>query len=156
MHFQSERERDHALLKLSLIALYMILGYDALATIVGYFIVKINIDANGSKLIRNAVFLIAIIDLAAIYWVKRVMLRIALSGDSGPDYNVEIHYRQLFRITIIIAAMCIAISTYGLILVIFGEKFEVLMLFIAISLIGYQFFRLRPRDFPDSTKTMES
>jgi hypothetical protein len=63
----------------------------------------------------------------------------------------EIHYSDLFRINIVITALCAAISIYGLILVVLGEKIELLLLFIALSLVGYQFFRLRPRDFENDS-----
>jgi hypothetical protein len=151
VYFQSDNQRDQILLKLSLLSLYILLGFDALATIIGYMVAKSNMDMVGNKLLRNIVFLVAVVDLAAIFLVKKTMLGNMLKIHKAiPDNINPLPYNSLLTITLVITAMCIAISTYGLVLIILGEKLEILLLFIAISLIGYQFFRLRSRDFEES------
>jgi hypothetical protein len=157
MYFQSENQRDQVLLKLSLLALYILLGYDAIVTIIGYIVSKSNIDMVGNTLVRNIVFVVAIADLVAIFLVKKSMLGNMLKiHKTNPDNNNPLAYNALLTITLVITAMCIAISTYGLVLIFLGEKLEVLLLFVAISLLGYQFFRLRPRDFEENYDLSES
>ena len=105
-------------------------------------------STSSTTLVRNVIFLLAIAELIATYFVKKSMLKKIKKGNSEDAATPQIlPYSDLLRITIVIAAMCSAISTYGLVLVFIGERFEMLLLFIALSLVGYQFFRLRPRDF---------
>ncbi len=129
--------------KLSSISLYIVLGCDLAALIIGYLIAQSGrIMPASNNLHRNVLFIVAISELAAMHILKRSML----SNMKSPAEGLPLDYRQLMPVTIIIAAMCSAISIYGLVAVILGNELEVLFLFIAISLIGYQLFRIRPRD----------
>lgn len=149
MYFQSDDQRFQVLAKLSLIALYILLAYDLIIIALGYFLsLSNNLNGSGDPLILDIVFLIAVADLIGTYIIKKYMLNRAHLAREGNSDEIKA-YRMLLNITLVIVLMCSAISTYGLILVILGEKFEMLVLFVAISLIGYQFFRLRPRDFDD-------
>jgi len=151
MRFQSDDQRYQVLAKLSLIALYILMAYNLVVVVLGYFLTLSNSPAaSGNNIIRDIVFAVAVADLIGIYLVRQVMLRKVLDTPEG-GVNQNIIYKRLLNITLVIVLMCSAISTYGLVLVILGEKFEILMLFVAVSLIGYQFFRLRPRDFSDET-----
>jgi hypothetical protein len=156
MYFQSDDQRYHVLAKLSIIALYVLLAFDLVMVVLGYFLAQSNtIESSGSRLIRDIVFGVAVADLIGIYLVRRYMLKKALEApDGGADQNIV--YSKLLNISMVIVLMCSAISTYGLVLVILGEKFETLLLFVAVSFIGYQFFRLRPRDFPDDHENTEN
>ena len=149
MRFQSDDQRYRVLAKLSLIALYILMAYNLVVVVLGYFLTLSNGPAASSNvIIRDIVFAVAVADLIGIYLVRQVMLKKVLDTPAG-SANQNIIYKRLLNITLVIVLMCSAISTYGLVLVILGEKFEILMLFVAVSLIGYQFFRLRPRDFSD-------
>jgi hypothetical protein len=155
MYFQSDDQRYHVLAKLSLIALYVLLAFDLVVVVLGYFLAQSNtIESSGSRLIRDIIFGVAVADLIGIYLVRRIMLKKALEMPDGADQNVV--YSKLLNISMVIVLMCSAISTYGLVLVILGEKFETLLLFVAVSFIGYQFFRLRPRDFPDDHESTDN
>lgn len=147
MYFKSDNERDHMLVRLSLLALYIIMGYNVVMLVLGYIIAQQNPNAISDTLIRNILFFAAVADMAAIFLVKKSMLGKAIKTLNGPEETIP--YKALFNITSIITIMCLAISTYGLVLVYLGEKFEILMLFVALSLVAYQFFRLRARDFEE-------
>ncbi len=157
MYFQSDEHKYSILARLSLIALYILVAYDLIIVALGYFLALSN-DANsaGSWLARDIVFALALADMAAIFLVKKVMLGKAVKAHRIDTKADEItRYKKLLNITLVIALLCLAISTFGLILVILGEKFEVLIFFVAISLVAYQFFRLRPRDFKEEHEHIE-
>lgn len=129
--------------KLSSISLYIVLGCDIAALIIGYLIAQSSgIIPARNNLIRNILFIVAVSELAVMQIVKRSML----SKIKPPAEGLAFDQRQLMPVSIVIAVFCSAISIYGLVAVILGSELEVLLLFIAISLIGYQFFRIRPRD----------
>ena len=129
--------------KLSSISLYIVLGCDIAILITGYLIAQSGgIIPARNNMIRNILFIVAISELAVMQIVKRSML----SKIRPPTEGLALDQRQLMPVSIVIAAICSAISVYGLVAVILGSELEVLLLFIAISLIGYQLFRIRPRD----------
>ena len=151
MLFKSDGQRDQVLARLSLISLYILLAFNFVIIVIGYFLSQRHLLSDiGNPLVRKVFFAVVLAEMIAIYLVRSMMLkrlfRFHIDKDSIDD---RIFYRNLLNITITVAAMCSAISTYGLILVVLGEKFEILVLFAAISLIGYQFFRLRPKDFEE-------
>jgi hypothetical protein len=150
MYFSSEEEHYRIMLKLSLIALYILSAYNLILIVVGYFVTQYQTVETGSAgaMIRNAFYLLAVGELIATYFVKKSMLRqVKTRNDQDAESHPVAPYADLLKITVVIAVLCSAISTYGLILVALGERLEMLLLFVALSLIGYQFFRLRPRDF---------
>jgi hypothetical protein len=158
MYFRSEEQKFHILARLSLVALYILLAYDLVVVALSYYIAQSHgLNSQGNVIARDIIFLVAIIDMVAIFLIRKFMLGKFVKGQKGasPLNDIEI-YKVLLNITMIIVFMCAAISTYGLILVILGEKFEILLLFVAISLISYQFFRLRSRDFPDEPDVKEN
>jgi hypothetical protein len=153
MYFKTEEEKLHLLARLSLIALYILLAYDLVIVAFGYFIAQSHGQmSQGNVIVRDIIFLVAIIDMASTFMVKKFMLGKKFRQQARITIpNEKEIYKTLLNITLMIVFMCAAISTYGLILVILGEKFEILILFVAISLLGYQFFRLRSRDIPDES-----
>jgi hypothetical protein len=157
MPFQSDEQKYHILAKLSLIALYILLAYNLVAVAVGYFLAQANSTTGiGNTILRNVVFAVAVADLVVIFLIKKSMLNKTAKSQSRAVVTSGIEeYKKLLNITLVIVLMCAAISTYGLILVILGEKLEVLLLFVAASLLGYQFFRLRPRDFEEIERREE-
>ncbi len=143
MTYHSPHDDYEILARLSSISLYVVLGIDMAILIAGYLIAQSGgIISTRSNLLRNVLFIVAVSELAAMEIVKRSML----SKIGPPTEGQAFDYRQLMQVTVVIAAMCSAISIYGLIAVILGSELEVLLLFVAISLIGYQLFRIRPRD----------
>jgi hypothetical protein len=140
----NSRQDDYQILaKLSSISLYILLGIDMAILVIGYLIAQSGgIALARGNLLRNVLFVVAVSELAAMEIVKRSML----SKIAPPAEGQQFDYRQLMTVTIVIAAMCSAISIYGLVAIILGSEIEVLLLFVAISLIGYQLFRIRPRD----------
>lgn len=131
------------LARLSLIALYIVLGTGLTAIAAGYLVIQSGSSQQTENiLLRNIVFVAALIDLASIQYVKRSLLGKLRS----PEDSASITFAMLLGPTLIIAAICAAISIYGFIAVIFGSSLDVLLLFVAVSLIGYQLFRIRDRD----------
>jgi len=150
MVFKSDQESTRVLLKLSLMALYILLAYNLIMMGMGYWLIQSNqVSANApGKLVRNIIFLVAIAEMVVIQFVKRAMLaRVNRKSPPEPYPTPQAVSKELQNITLVIAAMCSAISTYGLVLLTLGEKFEVLLFFVALSLVAYQLFRLRPKDF---------
>jgi hypothetical protein len=155
MQFRTKEEQNKVLLRLSLVALYILVAYDIVMMGVGYYYIQsVSTAREVDATVRNAIFLVAIGDLIALYFVKRSQLR--RIGQMNPSEELKpgiLPYNRLLNITVMIAALCSALPTYGLVLVILGEKFETLLLFVALSLLGYQLFRLRPRDFGEPPMT---
>ncbi len=151
MRFRSEDERNQVLARLSLISLYILMALDAVMILVGYFLARNNTASVGNPMVRNIIFAVAVADMAATFILRNLMLKQVRKSEMDPQADGKDLYKKLLNISIVVAAMCSAISTYGLILVALGEKFEILILFVAVSLVGYQLFRLRPRDFEDNT-----
>ena len=151
MLFHSDEHRYQVLSRLSLISLYILLACNSIIVVIGYFISKSrSISEPASPLPREILFILVIAEMIATYLVRFQMLkRVLKMGIDRPSLDDTILYKALLNITITVAAMCSIIPVYGLILIFLGEKFEVLILFAAISLIGYQFFRLRPKDFEE-------
>ncbi|MEE9555236.1 MAG: hypothetical protein V3W18_13185 [candidate division Zixibacteria bacterium] len=131
------------LARLSIIAMYIVLGIGLAAIIAGYLIIQ---SGSGQQteniLFRNILFVLCLVELAAIQFLKRQLL----SKYGSVESSKNISYQTLLPPTLVIAAMCSAISVYGLVAVILGSSLEVLLLFVAVSLIGYQLFRIRERD----------
>jgi hypothetical protein len=140
-----ENQDDYAnvLARLSTLALLIVLGTGIAVATVGYLYIRYS-DYTGIEnvTVRNILFVLGLLELAAIQVLKISMLgKIRLtSGDQ------ESLYARLTPATVVIAAMCSSISIYGLVATILGSSYEVLLLFVAISLIGYQLFRIRNRD----------
>ena len=131
------------LTRLSIIALFIVLGAGLAAIVAGYLIIQSGSSRQTENiLVRNILFIAGLLDLASIQFVKRSLLGKILSSEDIRN----ITFGMLLKLTLIIAAICAAISIYGLLAVIFGSSLEVLLLFVAVSLIGYQLFRIRDRD----------
>jgi hypothetical protein len=154
MYFRSDDEKYGTILKLSLFALYILAGFDLIIIALGYYLAQTHTEAASSiTFVRNVIFFIAVADFIAIFILKKKLLKnVIQSSNVNPPPNVGAQYSELLRITIIITAMCAALPIYGLVLVILGEKVEILLLFVAMSLVGYQFFRLRARDFENDAE----
>jgi hypothetical protein len=152
LYFQSDDEKYRILAALSLKALYVLLASNLAIVLLGYFLAQSKAGGGNmpNSFIRNVIFFVAVAEMIAIHFIKKTMLANtikALESTEKPG-NIRLQ-KELLNITIVIASICSAISIYGLILVILGEKFEILLLFVAMSLISYQFFRLRPKDFQE-------
>lgn len=149
MYFRSEEEKSSTILRLSLIALYILVGFDLAIMALGYYLAQSFSEPRSvDTLMRNIIFLVAVGEFFAIYFIKKTMLQKTIQAfKANQSVKQGWQYSELLKITIVINAMCAGISIYGLALIVLGAKIEILLLFVAMSLIGYQFFRLRPRDF---------
>lgn len=131
------------LARISTLSLYIVLAAGLVSIAVGFWAIE---SGTGSEventLIRNILFLAGITEMAAIQFIKGSLLsKIRLSPTDD-----ESNYNALLGPSIVISAMCSAISIYGLVVVLLGGSLEVLLLFVAGSLIGFQLFRIRPKD----------
>ena len=144
MNLENDQREDYRLLaRLSIISLYIVVGVGLAMIVVGYlYMQSTHHTPTPNKPIRNVLFLIALTVLPATHILKRSRL----SKIDPPEPGGSFDPGQLLQINITISAMCAGISIYGLVAVILGNEYEVLLLFVAVSLIAFQFFRLRPRD----------
>ena len=140
----SDKKKYEILARLSLLALYLVFFIDITLGIIAYFLQTRTgiIIGNESVLTRNIFLGLAFVELAALQFIKNVMLA------RVPHFSDEdaVPYQQLFTITYVVAGMCVSISVYGFIIVLFGGNFDFMLLFVAISLIGFQLFRIRKKD----------
>lgn len=144
MNELSDKKKYEILARLSLIALYIVFFIDISLGIIAYFIqsrIGITIESE-TVLIRNIFLALAFAELAAMQFLKNTLLA-KVPNFSDED---EVPYQQLFTITYIIAGMCVSIAVYGFIIVLLGGNFDFMLLFVAISLIGFQLFRIRKKD----------
>ncbi|UCC80892.1 MAG: hypothetical protein JSW64_05905 [Candidatus Zixiibacteriota bacterium] len=140
----SDKKKYEILAKLSLIALYLVFGINVALAAVAYFIQGNVYMESGpdTVLIRNIFIVLALLELAALQFIKNVLLsRVPRITDAE-----DIPYHQLLSITYVIAGMCVSIAVYGFIIVLLGGNYDFMLLFVAISLIGFQLFRLRKKD----------
>ncbi len=140
----SENQKNELIAKFSLMALYLVFGVDISLAAIAYFIqgfVVIEIGRD-TIMVRNVFLIAAVAELGAIQLIKRLLL----SKLPRIENEEDIPYQGLTNITYIIAAMCVSIATFGLIIVTLGGSFDFMLLFLAISLIGFQIFRLRNKD----------
>jgi hypothetical protein len=140
----SDKKKYEILARLSLVALYLVFGINVTLAAIAYFIQgNVYIGAGSDTvLIRNIFIILALVELAALQFIKNVLLsRVPCITDAE-----DIPYQQLLSITYIIAGMCVSIAVYGFIIVLLGGHYDFMLLFVAISLIGFQLFRLRKKD----------
>jgi len=139
------RKTDYSILlaRVSALALSIVLGTGMGALVAGYLIIQTGAAAYPeNSLVRNILFLAALTDLAAIQFVKRYYIS-RLRNDINTG---EVAYQALLTPTLVMAGLCSAISVYGLVAAALGSPMDVLLLFVAVSLIGIQLFRIRNRD----------
>jgi len=140
----SENQKNELIAKFSLMALYLVFGVDISLAAIAYFMqgfVVIEIGRD-TIMVRNVFLIAAVAELGAIQLIKNSLL----SKLPRIENEEDIPYQGLTNITYIIAAMCVSIATFGLIIVTLGGSFDFMLLFLAISLIGFQIFRLRNKD----------
>ncbi len=125
-------------------ALYLVFFINIALGIIAYFIqARIGVKIGGDTvLIRNIFLGLAFAELIALQFVKNALLA------KVPRFTDEdtVPYQQLFTVTYIVAGMCVSIAVYGFIIVLLGGHFDFMLLFVAISLIGFQLFRIRKKD----------
>jgi len=140
----SDKKKYEILARLSLVSLYLVFGINVTLAVIAYFIQgKVYMEMGSNTVtIRNVFIVLALLELAALQFIKNVLLsRVPRITDAE-----DIPYQQLLSITYIIAGMCVSIAVYGFIIVLLGGHYDFMLLFVAISLIGFQLFRLRKKD----------
>jgi len=144
----SDKKKYEILARLSLVALYLVFGINIMLAAIAYFIQgKVYMEMGSNTVtIRNVFIVLALLELAALQFIKNVLLsKVPRITDTE-----DIPYHQLLSITYIIAGMCVSIAVYGFIIVLLGGNYDFMLLFVAISLIGFQLFRLRKKDLDNS------
>ena len=140
----SDKKKYEILARLSLMALYLVFAINVTLGIIAYFIQgKTGMQTvSESLLIRNIFLGLAFVELAALQFIKKTLLA------KVPEFseNSQVPYQQLLTITYVIAGLCVSIAVYGFILVLLGGDYDYMLLFVAISLIGFQLFRIRKKD----------
>jgi len=139
------RSADYSpvLARLTTTALVIVLGVGLAAIAGGYMIIQSELyPPVENSLVRNILFIAGIIDLGVVQFLKKTLLFKARLSSEESGQN----YRAILPVTLVIAGMCSAISIYGLAAVLVGSSLEVLLFFVAVSLIGFQLFRIRAKD----------
>jgi len=143
MNDYGPRDYSPVLARLTTLSLLVILGVGIAAIGAGYTILQSDVyPAKENTLIRNILFLVGLMDLAMVQFLKRKLLSDISLSPSDNEQNLQV----LMPVTLVITALCSAISIYGVVAVFLGSSLEVLLLFVAVSLIGYQLFRIRAKD----------
>ena len=143
MNESLDKKKYEILARLSISSLYLVFGLNVTLAAVAYFLQGETYSENitDNTLIRNVFIILALLELAALQFIKNALIsRIPRSSIDNIPYN------QLISITYIVAGMCVSIAIYGLIIVLLGGNYDFMLLFVAISLIGFQLFRLRKKD----------
>ena len=140
----TEEQKYAIISRVSLISLAMVLGLNVIVALVGFIFINYQnvTPADNIQIIRYAFYFITLSEFIAIFIVKRNLF-------SKIDINaldLKAFQQKLFNVSIIVSAICNAISIYGLVLVIMGDEIRIMFVFIAASLIAFQIFRIRIRD----------
>jgi len=111
---------------------------------IGSMVGKDHVLNSSNKLIGVILLIVAAMDIIAGLLVKKKMLEPLLKPQAIE--NEPVIYQTMIKTMIIIAAICAAPAIYGLVAVMAGATAEFLAAFLVISLGGFLFLRLRPRD----------
>jgi hypothetical protein len=95
------------------------------------------------QIIFYALLIVSLADAVATYYVRKKMPARFFRGQIGT--TAERFDKAVVNLAIIIYTFNLSYSIYGLVLVLMGAEMEIMMLFMAFSLIGYQLFRPRPK-----------
>ena len=103
----------------------------------------LSFDGMGDLPPMTYVFLcISIISLIITWYIKRRLpAGLITAGGETADQRFE---KGTMKFSLIIFSINESYAVYGLILKFMGVEFEVMMIFVAMSCIGYQVFRPRP------------
>ncbi|UCE65032.1 MAG: hypothetical protein JSU85_09115 [Candidatus Zixiibacteriota bacterium] len=139
-----DKKKYEILARLSLVALYLVFGINITLAAIAYFIQgNVYLESGpDTTIIRNIFIVLALVELAALQFIKNILLSKVPRITDAED----IPYQRLLSITYIIAGMCVSIAVYGFIIVLLSGDYDFMLLFVAISLIGFQLFRLRKKD----------
>lgn len=87
---------------------------------------------------------VTVLDFAVAHFIRNRMPAALIDSTAGSvDERFE---RSAIKISLIIFALNMSYVLYGIVLMLLGASIEVLMLFAALSMIGFQFLRPR-RDY---------
>ena len=89
--------------------------------------------------------IIALTEIVFGLFIKRKLLEPLFKTDDAP--NEDILWQISLKTTIVLSAICSAISVYGLVVVIIENNMNAMVGFAIVSLAGFMLLRLRPRDF---------
>lgn len=95
----------------------------------------------GLRIMFYGLLTVSAADLIATIIIRRKMPGMFLKSQGGTAG--EGSARAVMNFSIVIFAFNLSYTIYGLVLVLMGAEMEVMMLFVALSLIGYQLFRPR-------------
>ncbi|MCP4580675.1 MAG: hypothetical protein GY839_03600 [candidate division Zixibacteria bacterium] len=88
---------------------------------------------------------IALIELGIGFYIKRKLMAPLHAANQTP--SDDLLWQVALKTTIALAAICAAIPLYGLVAVIIEGNINAMVGFAIVSLAGFLFLRLRPRDF---------
>jgi hypothetical protein len=99
-------------------------------------------DAN-LQIMFYGLLTVSAVDIIATLMIRRRMPEMLLRGKG--EMAAARTEKAAINFSVIIFALNLSYTIYGLVLVLMGAEIEVMMLFVALSLIGYQLFRPRQK-----------
>jgi len=95
------------------------------------------------RVLLYAFLALSLADVAVTYFIRKKFPEKILVREGQPP--TEKFEQATMRISILVFSLNLSYSIYGLVLLFLGAEIEVMMLFLAISLIAYQLFRPRQK-----------
>jgi len=143
---------NRLLIKVTYVGLFMNVIIPIIIFAATAFLLNLNIETSEGitfsgktsvKLLFYIFLVVVFIDGVVTYMLRRRLpsqIKVA-EGDS----RLEKFEKAVMRLSLVIFSFNTSYSIYGLVLVLLGAELEVMMLFMAFSLIGYQLFRPRQK-----------
>jgi hypothetical protein len=141
------------LTKATYIGLVMNVLFPVIVLVVAVLVFSAEITNTGGLHLQNKptvemlfyVFIaVTVLDFAVAYFIRNHIPAVLIDSSAG-SVN-ERFERSALKISLIIFTLNMSFVLYGIVLMLLGASIEVLMLFAALSMIGYQFLRPR-RDY---------
>lgn len=127
------------------IGLAIVFSINIICLAIGVFLAKDTPHSRMIELLAMVLGIIALADIGIGLFLKRKLFEPLFSMNQQPDERMI--KQTIMKVTIILSIICASIPVYGLVIILFGATIEYLVGFTIISLAGFLFLRLRPRDF---------
>lgn len=111
--------------------------------VIGFFLRKNGVGANPTpnlKLFFWVLIFVSVSELLALYIVKKTLLANA-SKRNFTTLSQSPVQKSILTFSIVIFALSLAPSIYGLVYFLLGGKLEEFLLFIAVTFLGFRIFR---------------
>ena len=100
-------------------------------------------DESSLEAIFYGLLIVSVFDVIITQVIRKAMMDKFLRSRSGTAS--EKFEKAAFSLSVVIYSLNLSYTIYGLVLVLLGAEMEIMMLFMAFSLIAYQLFRPRQK-----------